>query len=99
MIDMIWLNGDNIEYVIEVENSTKFTSGVQRASNLDSSIPKIMVLPDYRKKEFLSTNDPLFKDSFKSFSWTYALYSDIEKIVKTRKLTNSDLNTFLNNLK
>jgi DNA modification methylase len=99
MIDMIWLNGDTIEYVIEVENSTKFTSGVQRASNLDSSIPKIMILPDYRKKEFLSTNDPLFKDSFKSFSWTYALYSDIEKIVKTKKLTNSVLNTFLNKLK
>lgn len=99
MIDMIWLTGDKIEFVIEVENSTKFTSGVQRASNLGASIPKIMVLPDYRKKEFLSTNDPLFKDGFKQFSWTYIFYSDIEKILKTKKITTSILSTFLNKLK
>ena len=99
MIDMLWLCKNNIEYVIEVENSTKFTSGIQRASNLDVAIPKIMVVPDYRAKEFLGSIDPLFKESFKAYHWQYSLYSDIEKLSKSRLIKITLLNKFLNKLK
>ncbi len=98
MIDMLWLDGTQIKYVIEVENSTKFTSGVQRASNLEADIPKLMVMPDYRKKEFLNTTDPLFKESFKTYNWQYSFYTDIEKLVKKRTITKSILSNFLNKL-
>ena len=50
MMDMLWINDDKVEFAIEVENSTKFTSGIQRASNLGFGIDKIMVLPNKRKK-------------------------------------------------
>ena len=96
MIDMLWLDGNKVKYVIEVENSTKFTSGVQRASNLETTIPKIMVIPDYRKKEFLNTNDPLFNDSFNSHNWQYSFYSDIEKLAKARTINIPLLSNFLN---
>ena len=99
MIDMIWIAKNKIEYVIEVENSTKFTSGVQRASNLDLLIPKIMVIPDYRTKEFLGTNDPLFKDNFKSYNWSYSLYSEIEALYKIKKINKSVLDKYMNRIK
>jgi len=30
MIDMVWINNNKVEFAIEVENSTNFTSGIQR---------------------------------------------------------------------
>ena len=95
MVDMVWIGRDNkIAYIIEVENSTKFTSGVQRASNVESNIPKIMVIPDRRTNEFLGTNDPMFTENFKSYNWKYLLYSDTEKLHTSRKIDIQLINTF-----
>jgi hypothetical protein len=77
MIDMLWIKNGIIQRVIEVENSTNFTSGVQRASNLAPDIPKLMILPDHRGNEFLGLNDPLFVDNFQKYSWKYLYYSDV----------------------
>jgi hypothetical protein len=77
MIDMLWIKNGLIRMVIEVENSTNFTSGVQRASNLAPDIPKLMILPDHRGNEFLGLNDPLFVDNFQKYSWKYLYYSDV----------------------
>lgn len=96
MIDLIWLD-KNIEVncAIEVENSTNFSSGIQRGSNLDNSIRKIMVIPNERDKEFLSTRDPLFVDSFTSHNWKYLFYDSVEKLEKTNKLTEETIEAFL----
>jgi len=96
MIDMVWINNNSIEYAIEVENSTNFTSGIQRASNLGNSINKIMVLPNKRKTEFLSIKDPLFIDSFKKYNWGYLLYDDILKLNSLRNINKGNINVFLN---
>lgn len=99
MVDMVWIGKDNkIANIIEVENSTKFTSGVQRASNVESEIPKIMVIPDRRINEFLGTNDPMFTENFKSYNWKYLLYSDTEKLNNSRKIDNKLINTFAKNI-
>lgn len=99
MIDMLWINNKNsIECALEVENTTKFTSGIQRASNLDKSINKIMVLPNKRRVEFLSVKDPLFISSFKNYKWRYLLYDDVRKIKSLRKITKADIDTFTRSL-
>jgi len=98
MIDMLWITDNKIEYVIEVENTTKFTSGIQRASNVEVDIPKLMVIPDKRKDEFLGINDPLFTDNFKNYNWKYILYSEVEKIKSSRKVDWNTLNTFAKRL-
>ena len=97
MIDMVWINNHNrVEYAFEVENTTNFTSGIQRASNLEDSINKIMVLPNKRKNEFLQVNDPLFIDNFKKYNWAYLFYDDVKKIKSLRKITKNNIHTFLN---
>jgi DNA modification methylase len=94
MIDMLWIDKDNIKYIIEVENTTKFTSGIQRASNANIAIPKLMVVPDNRKNEFLNINDPLFIDNFKHYNWKYIFYSDIEKFISLRKINLKTIDMF-----
>ena len=95
-IDMLWLDKkNNIKYALEVENSTNFTSGIQRASNLNNNILKIMVIPDERIDEFKKIKDPLFIDSFKSQKWKYLLFSMVESLKSSRKLSETDLYKFL----
>lgn len=99
MIDMLWFEKNQIRYAIEVENSTKFMAGIQRGSNLDNRIPKIMVLPNGRKKEFLRTRDPLFEKSFKNQNWSYIFYSEVEKLKSLSKLKESSLRLYLKRIK
>jgi len=95
MIDMLWIKDNKIDFAIEVENSTNFTSGIQRASNLDITLSKIMVLPDNRKKEFLNIKDPMFIESFKKYNWGYLFYNDVEKLKSLRSIKKSNIRTFL----
>ena len=85
-IDLLWIKDDKIQYSFEVENSTKFISGIQRGSNLGKSTPKIMVMPDNRRKEFLNNKDPLFIEQFKSYNWSYIFYSDIIEMIDSKIL-------------
>ncbi len=89
-IDLLWIKNNKIEYSFEVENSTKFISGIKRGSNLDKIIPKVMVLPDNRRKEFLNEKDPLFVQEFKNYNWSYIFYSDIITLTdsKNQKIDN-----------
>jgi DNA modification methylase len=96
MIDMVWIKDNKVEFAIEVENSTNFTSGIQRASNLELEINKIMVLPNKRKNEFLGIKDPLFIESFKKYNWGYLFYDDIIKLRSLRNIDKSNIQTFLN---
>ena len=98
MIDLIWINNKNIVRVFEVENTTNLISAIQRASNLDNTISKIMVIPNDREKELKRISDPLFKESFDKYCWQYILYSDIDKILQS-KLDKTILDSFLKNIK
>ena len=82
MIDVVWLskNKKSIKCIFEVENSTGFTSAIQRASNVEDKIPKFMVIPNEREKELKKVKDPLFLRSFKDGNWKYMTYEDVESI-------------------
>ncbi len=95
MVDMIWLKNEKIEKAIEIENSTNFTSGIQRASNMSNEIPKIMIVPNERKKEFLSIKDPLFVKGFIFHNWSYLFYDEVEKLQSMGLINNEALNKYL----
>ena len=90
MIDMLWIKDNKIELAIEVENSTNFTSGIQRASNLGTQVQKLMVLPDHRAAEFMRINDPLFIDAFQKYRWGYFFYSDLNSFEPATRIRKSD---------
>ncbi len=95
MVDMIWFDKNNkMNYLIEVENSTNITSAIQRASNADKEIPRLIVIPDSREKELLSIKDKFFIDGFNEYGWKYIIYSDVDKVL----VSKSDFNAFLKGL-
>ena len=98
MIDMLWIKNNKIKYAIEVENSTKFISGLQRASNLSSTLTKVMVIPNEREEELLKIPDPLFTETFKKHNWSYLLYTDVSKLKRTKKIDSKLLVKFLNKI-
>lgn len=99
MIDILWIDkNSDIKFALEVENSTNFTSGIQRASNLGSNTKKIMILPNDRECEFKSIKDPLFVDNFKQYNWGYVFYSEVESLVDMNKITNNDIELLLKNI-
>ena len=98
MIDMLWIKHEKIEYAIEVEDSTKFISAIQRSSNLDEKTNKIMVLPNRRKDEFLSIKDPMFVEDFKKYSWRYLFYDDVNRLKSSRDIVRSELDKFLHKI-
>jgi 16S rRNA G966 N2-methylase RsmD len=80
MIDCLWLSKGEITCVFEVENSTGFTSAIVRASNLDNTVPKFMVIPNGRELELLSITDPLFVQSFGDNNWRYLTYETLNRL-------------------
>lgn len=83
MIDAVWLSemDNSIECVFEVENSTGFMSAIQRASNIEQSIPKFMIIPNKRENELCNIVDTLFVNSFIDNNWNYITYDSINRIV------------------
>lgn len=83
MIDVLWLSEreSRIRCVFEVENSTSFTSAIVRGSNMEKGTPKLMVIPESRRKELQSIRDPLFLASFRENSWRYTTYGDISRLM------------------
>lgn len=92
MIDCVWIKGQSIKAVFEVENSTDFIGAINRSSNISSSIPKFMLIPERRLKEFLNYKDTLFVDSFKQNNWQYILYEDIKQLNTSRKISFEKIN-------
>ncbi len=100
MIDVLWLAKEqpSINCVFEVENTTGFTSAIQRGSNAEAAIPKIMVIPNEREAELKKIKDPLFLSSFKNNGWHYITYDDVERLYRFAKPSLQSLLTYTKNL-
>ena len=87
MIDLIYLSKltQSIRCIFEVENTTNFTSALQRASNIESGIPKVMVIPNRREPELRKIQDPLFLSAFSDNNWGYITYDDVERFFVNSK--------------
>lgn len=96
MVDTLWINDNKIAAVFEVENSTDFIAAIARSSHIPMEIPKFMIVPERRMKEFLNFKDPLFVQSFKDNNWRYCNFRTIQTLNTTRNIT---LRTILENTK
>jgi SAM-dependent methyltransferase len=92
MVDVVFVTPNIHELIClwEVENSTDFTSAIQRGSNAPNEVPKIMVIPDQREAELLRIVDPLFRQAFSEHGWRYMTYTDLSRAVRfaTRSLAD-----------
>jgi len=79
-IDILWIKNDRIEYVIEVESTTSMTSALQRGSNVDIGVPKLMLFPSDRHKQFeRKMKNPMFFERYENDNWKFILFEELYK--------------------
>jgi len=79
-MDLLWLDGDEVVRAFEVECTTTMTSGLQRGSNLPQNVPKTMVIPEEREKDFeRKMKSPLFSGHFEGDNWTLAYFNALRE--------------------
>lgn len=89
-IDILWIKDDKIVYMFEVESSTSMTSALQRGSNVEQSVDKIMLYPVDRQNQFnQKMKSPLFSERFDSDNWKIILFDVLySKWNKTKRDTD-----------
>ncbi len=79
-IDILWIKDDKIEYAIEVESTTSMTSALQRGSNIQKEVPKIMLFPSDRYNQFeRKLKNPMFTERYEGDSWSFILFEELYK--------------------
>jgi hypothetical protein len=75
LMDLLWLKDGVVHTAFEVESTTTMTSGLQRGSNLPSTVRKVMVMPEERKVDFdRKMQSPLFSDAYSTQSWNLLFF-------------------------
>ena len=88
-MDLLWLDGNQVVRAFEIECTTTMTSGLQRGSNLPTSVPKTMVIPEERTRDFeRKMKSPLFSEHFNKDNWTLLYFNALrEAFTKTKAKT------------
>ncbi|KAB2878590.1 hypothetical protein F9K33_12400 [bacterium] len=74
-IDILWIKGNRIVFMFEIESTTSMTSALQRGSNVEQSVTKVMLYPVDRQNQFnQKMKSPLFGERFKSDNWKIILF-------------------------
>jgi hypothetical protein len=91
-MDVLWLDDDNVVRAFEVECTTSMTSGLQRGSNLPVNVPKTMVIPEERERDFeRKMKSPLFSEHFAGDNWSLLYFNAfIQAYGKTKAKTSLD---------
>lgn len=91
-MDLLWIKGRKVVMAFEVESTTTMTSGLLRGSNLAAEIPKVMVLPEEREKDFArKMESPLFHEHFDGENWKLLYFDALRQaFVKSGSKTDID---------
>jgi 16S rRNA G966 N2-methylase RsmD len=89
-MDLLWLRGDEVVRAFEVECTTTMTRGLQRGSNLPTGIPKTMVIPEERERDFeRKMRSPLFSQHFEHENWALLFFDAFRQaFTKTKAHTS-----------
>jgi 16S rRNA G966 N2-methylase RsmD len=89
-MDLLWLRGNKVMRAFEVESTTTMTSGLQRGSNLPVDVPKTMVIPEERERDFeRKMKSPLFSCHFEQESWMLLFFDAFRQaFTKTKAATD-----------
>lgn len=94
-MDLLWLDGAQVVRAFEVESTTTMTSGLQHGSNLPATVPKTMVIPEERERDFeRKMKSPLFSEHFRDDNWTL-LYFDALRQAFTKAKARTALEPLL----
>ena len=94
-IDLLWIKNHYIKSLFEIESTTTMTSALLRGSNVNTNVPKYMVIPEEREKQFQNKkSSPLFQNYFDDQNWNLLYFDTIVKQYE-KKTTKIDVETIV----
>lgn len=94
-IDLLWIKNNKIVSLFEVESTTSMTSGLQRGSNVECSVPKYLVIPEEREAQFVQKlKSPMFYERFRDDNWKTLYFGTLREELSRRK-KDFDLNKLI----
>ena len=89
-MDLLWVKNKTVVHAFEVECTTTMTSALQRGSNLPASVPKTMLLPEEREKDFeRKMKSPLFSEHFAKDNWNLLFFDALrDAYAKSKQKTS-----------
>jgi DNA modification methylase len=79
-IDLLWIKNDKVEYAFEVECTTSMTSALQRCSNLEKTVKKVMLLPAERTRQLArKMKTPMFSETYEQDNWNIVFFDILYK--------------------
>ena len=85
-IDLLWLEANRVKAAFEIEATTSMTEGLKRGSNIESNVPKYLVIPQEREDQLLrKLRSPLFGERFQQDSWKCLYFETLERAYQKEK--------------
>jgi len=77
-IDLLWIKENKIYCTFEVESTTTMTESLNRGSNIDSAVPKYLVIPEERKPQLeRKMRSPMFESRFENDNWRIMFFESL----------------------
>jgi DNA modification methylase len=96
-IDLLWIKSNRIVSSFEIEFSTSMTSALVRGSNIDSKVPKYLVIPEEREEQFRrKQKSPMFSERFEKDNWNLLFFDSIRHSYKKLKSKQLELDSIIN---
>ncbi|HTR45487.1 MAG TPA: hypothetical protein VMH06_07230, partial [Thermodesulfovibrionales bacterium] len=95
-IDLLWIKGNRIYAVFEIESTTSMMSAIMRGSNVEPVVDKFMILPEERETQFNNKmTSPLFREHFENENWKLVFF-DALRAAYAKEKTDLDINSIVN---
>lgn len=95
-MDILWIKDNKIISAFEVESTTSMTSALQRGSNLQSAIPKYILIPEDRDNQLLrKLKSPMFQERFTSDNWQIIYFEALSEAYSKHK-GKTNINELIN---
>lgn len=79
-IDLLWIKDNKVFCSFEVEATTAMTESLNRGSNIDSTVPKFLVMPQEREPQLITKmRSPMFAKRFKDDNWRVLFFEPLRE--------------------
>ncbi len=79
-IDLLWIKDNKITCSFEIEATTAMTESLNRGSNIDSTVPKFLIIPQERETQLINkTKSPMFAKRYADDNWAVIFFEALRE--------------------
>lgn len=79
-IDLLWVEDNKVVCSFEIEATTAMTESLNRGSNIDSTVPKFLVIPEERESQLIGKmKSPMFAKRFRDDNWKVIFFESLRE--------------------